>query len=62
MIPLSVVAMRVYNPDDSPLTINGGDPAQTPTALFQIVSDYFPILNPSSGLTIQSPRLVPKMQ
>src|SRR5216110_658919 len=40
----SVVAMCVGNPDRSPLTINGWDPAQAPTGFAEIVSDDFPVL------------------
>jgi hypothetical protein len=32
--PLSVAAMRVNNPNRSPLTIQSRDPAQTPTGLW----------------------------
>jgi len=38
----SVVAKCVCNPDRSPVGINHRDAAPTPTALTEIVSDYFP--------------------
>jgi hypothetical protein len=34
---ISVVAVRVHNPDRSPLGIHGQDPAQTPTGFAEIV-------------------------
>jgi hypothetical protein len=37
--PLSVVAMRVCNPDRSPIGINRWDAAPTPTGFAEIVSD-----------------------
>jgi predicted metalloprotease len=37
------VAIRVNNPDRSPLRIKGGDPAQTPTGFAKSVSDDFPV-------------------
>jgi len=43
--PLSVVAMRIDNPDCSPLRIQGGDTTPTPTGFAEIVSDNFPILH-----------------
>jgi len=42
---LSVVSVRVNNPDRSPLTINGRDAAPTPTGFAEIVSDDFPKLS-----------------
>jgi hypothetical protein len=37
--PLSVVAMRVSNPDRSPVTINRRDVTPTPTGFAEIVGD-----------------------
>jgi hypothetical protein len=45
---VSVVAMRVHNPDRSPTRIQGRNAAPTPTGSAEIVSDYFPILHASS--------------
>jgi hypothetical protein len=42
--PLSITAMRLSNPDRSPLRIHGCDTAPTPTGFAEIVSDDFPIL------------------
>jgi hypothetical protein len=42
---LSVVAMRVRNPNDSPVTIHGCDTAPNPTGFTEIVGDYFPVLH-----------------
>ena len=41
-----VVAMCVCNPDHSPLRIDGRDPAQTPAAFVEIVSDEPPVPHP----------------
>jgi hypothetical protein len=41
---LSIAAMCVSNPDRSPLGIDGGDPARTPTGRTEVVSDDFSIL------------------
>ena len=38
-------AMRVCNPDCSPVGINGSDPAQTPTGFLKITGNYFPVLH-----------------
>jgi hypothetical protein len=38
---LSVVAMRVHNPDRSPFATQRGQAAPTPTAFAEVVSDYF---------------------
>ena len=43
--PLSVVTVRVNNPDRSPRRIDGCDPAPTPSGFAEIVSDDFPILH-----------------
>jgi hypothetical protein len=51
--PLSVIAVRVGNPDCSPARIYGWDTAQTPLGFTQIVSNDFPIL-------YGSPHVVPK--
>jgi hypothetical protein len=40
---LSIVAVRVNNPDRSPLTVNGRNRAPTPSGFAQIVSDDFPV-------------------
>ena len=40
---LSVVSMRVNNPDCSPVGFNCSDAAPTPTSFAEIVSDYFPV-------------------
>jgi hypothetical protein len=40
---LSVVAMRVSNPDRSPLAIHGSNAAPTPTGFAEIVTDDFPV-------------------
>ena len=40
-----VVAMRVSNPERSPLTIHRSNVAQAPTAFLEIVGDYLPILH-----------------
>jgi len=37
---LSVVAMRVRNPECSPLKVQSRDPAQTPSGFTEIVGDY----------------------
>ena len=42
---LSVAAIRVNNPDRSPVAIGRRNVAQTPTALLEIVGDDFPILH-----------------
>jgi hypothetical protein len=42
--PPSVIAVRVNNPDRSPLTINGRYAAPAPTGVAEVVSDYFPVL------------------
>jgi len=42
---LSVVAMRVCNPDRSPAGINRCDAAPTPPGFAEIVSDYFPLFH-----------------
>jgi hypothetical protein len=42
-VTLSVSAMGVCNPDRSPVGINGGDAASTPTGFAEIVSDYLPV-------------------
>ncbi|PYI57993.1 MAG: hypothetical protein DMC59_09550 [Verrucomicrobia bacterium] len=39
---LSVAAICVNNPDDSPLRINRCDAAPTPSRFAEVVSDYFP--------------------
>jgi hypothetical protein len=39
---LSIVAVRVSNPDRSPVGINRRDTAPTPTGFPEIVGDYFP--------------------
>ncbi len=49
-VTLSVVAMRVCNPDCSPLTINGQNAAPTPTGFAEIVSDDFPVLHANLGM------------
>src|SRR5947207_11851510 len=43
--PLTVVAMRVSNPDRSPIRINRWGTAPTPTGFAEIVSDDFPIFH-----------------
>ena len=48
---LSVVAMRVNDPDRLPVGINCGDAAPTPSGFAEIVSDDFPILHGKSILT-----------
>jgi hypothetical protein len=40
--PLPIAAMRVRNPDCSPVGINRWDAAPIPTGFAEIVSDYFP--------------------
>ena len=40
---LSVIAMRVHNPDRSPVGVNRCDIAPTPTSFLEIVGDYFPV-------------------
>jgi hypothetical protein len=47
---LSVVAMRISNPDRSPIGINRGDAAPAPTGFAEIVSDDFPILHLMSSV------------
>jgi len=42
---LSVVAMRISNPDCSPVRIRDCNAAPTPTGFAEIVSDYFPVLH-----------------
>jgi hypothetical protein len=42
--PLTVAAMRVSNPDRSPVGINRRDTAPTPTGFAEIIRDYFPVL------------------
>jgi hypothetical protein len=42
---LSVAAMCVCNPDRLPFAIDCRDPAQTPTGIVEIVSNYFPTLH-----------------
>jgi hypothetical protein len=42
---ISVVAVRVSNPDRLPVGINGRDTAPTPTGFAEIVSDDFPLLH-----------------
>ena len=37
--PLPIAAMRISNPDCSPLGIDGWDPAQTPSGFLEIVGD-----------------------
>jgi hypothetical protein len=39
---LPVAAMRINNPDRSPLSIDGLDPAQTSTGFSEIIGDDFP--------------------
>jgi len=41
--PLSVVAMRVSNPDGSPFTIQCRHVAGSPSGFAEIVSDYLPV-------------------
>ena len=48
-VTLAVAAMRVCNPDRSPLAIQGRNPAQTPTGFAEIVSDDFPIFHVMSS-------------
>jgi hypothetical protein len=33
------IAMRINDPDYSPFTVNGGDPAQTESGLLEVTSD-----------------------
>jgi hypothetical protein len=40
---LSIIAMRVSNPNDSPVATHRCDTASTPTGFAEIVSDDFPI-------------------
>jgi hypothetical protein len=42
---VSIVAMRVCNPDHSPARFNGCDITQAPTAFLEIVGDDFPVLH-----------------
>jgi hypothetical protein len=42
---LSVVAVRVCNPDRSPLRINRRDAAPTPTGFAEVVCDDFPVFH-----------------
>ena len=42
---LFIVAMRVNKSDRSPIGIDRGDAAPTPTGFAQIVSDDFPVLH-----------------
>ena len=42
---LPVVAVRIHNPDRSPLRINGRNPAQAPTGLAKSVGNNFPVLH-----------------
>jgi hypothetical protein len=48
--PLPVVAMCVCNPDRSPIGINRGDAAPTPTSFAEIVGDDFPIFHFTSSM------------
>ena len=41
---LSVVAMRIGNPERSPAGINRGDTASAPTGFAEIIRDDFPVL------------------
>jgi hypothetical protein len=50
--PLSVVAMRVNNPDCLPVGINRGDAAPTPTGCAELVCNYFPVL-PESPILME---------
>jgi hypothetical protein len=42
---LSIVAMRVSNPDRSPVGIDSCDAAPTPTGFAEIVSDQLPVFH-----------------
>jgi hypothetical protein len=44
-VTLSVIAVRVNNPDRLTVGINGCDTAPTPTGFAEIVSDDFPVLH-----------------
>ena len=45
----SVVAVRVNNPDRSPLQINGRNAAPTPSGFAEIVRNGLPILHKGAG-------------
>jgi hypothetical protein len=47
---LSIVPMRVRNPDRSPVGIDRGDAAPTPTGLAEIVGNDFPVLDATVSL------------
>jgi hypothetical protein len=49
---LSVTAMRVNNPNRSPLNIESCDPAETPSGFAQIVSDDFPYFTRWDSLSL----------
>jgi hypothetical protein len=53
---LTVAAMCVCNPDRSPVGINRGDAAPTPTGFAEIVSDDFPVIH-AAGLYLFAPGL-----
>jgi hypothetical protein len=42
-VTLSVIAMRIDNPDCPPFAIQSCDSAPTPTGFAEIVSDDFPV-------------------
>jgi hypothetical protein len=46
------VAMRVNNPDPSPLSINSWQPAQAPTGFIKSVGDDFPITSRPEGAVL----------
>jgi hypothetical protein len=50
---LSVVAMRVRNPERSPVGINRWETAPTPTGLAEIVGDDFPILHAHEHIIVR---------
>ncbi len=53
---LSVVAVRINNPNCSPLRINGRDVAVTPTGFLEVVGDYFPVLHAADSAFLLSTR------
>jgi hypothetical protein len=50
---LTVAAMRVSNPDGSPVGINRCHTTPTPPSFAEIVSDYLPVLHAQGVLTIE---------
>jgi hypothetical protein len=52
---LSVVAMRVYDPDCSPSHLRLRKQPPPPTGFAKIISDDFPVLHPSSSQPQRQP-------